>query len=47
MAKDNKKNKSYTKKFKESVLKHLETPTTETITSFSKELGAPRTMIYQ
>ena len=41
------KYKSYTKEFKASVLKRLEQPTTDTITSVSKELGIPRTTIYQ
>lgn len=47
MPKDNKKNKRYTKEFKESVVKRLEPPTNDTITSLSKELGVPRTTIYQ
>lgn len=47
MAKDNKKNKRYSKEFKESVLKRLEPPTNDTITSLSAELDVPRTTIYQ
>lgn len=47
MSKDNKKNRTYTKEFKASVLKRLEQPTTDTITSLSEELGVPRTTIYQ
>lgn len=47
MPKDNKKNRPYTKEFKESVLKRLEPPTNDTITSLSKELRVPRTTIYQ
>jgi len=47
MPKDNKQNKSYTKEFKESVLKRLEEPTNDTITTLSEELGIPRTTIYQ
>ena len=41
------KKRSYTKEFKASVLKRLEEPTTDTITSLSDELGVPRTTIYQ
>ncbi|RBP35547.1 hypothetical protein DFR81_1391, partial [Garciella nitratireducens] len=41
MPKDNKKNRPYTKEFKESVLKRLEPPTNDTITSLSKELRVP------
>ena len=41
------KKRSYTKEFKASVLKRLEKPTTDTITSLSDELGVPRTTIYQ
>ena len=44
---DTKKKTSYTKEFKASVLKRLEQPTTDTITSLSEELGIPRTTIYQ
>lgn len=47
MSKDNKKKKSYIKEFKALVLKRLEEPTTDTITSLSEELGIPRTTIYQ
>lgn len=47
MAKDNRKKKHYSKEFKESVLKRLEQPTKDTITSLSKELKVPRTTIYQ
>ena len=48
MSKNNKnnKNKKYTKEFKASVLKRLEQPTTDTVTSLSKELGIPRPTIY-
>ena len=42
-----KKNRSYTKEFKESVLKRLEHPTNDTVISLSKELGIPKTTIYQ
>ena len=42
-----KKKTSYTKEFKTSVLKRLEPPTNDTITSLSDELGVPRTTIYQ
>ena len=38
---------SYTREFKASVLKRLEEPTTDTITSLSAELEVPRTTIYQ
>src|SRR5690625_1204191 len=41
------KKTSYTKEFKASVLKRLEEPTTDTITSLSNELGIPRPTIYQ
>jgi transposase-like protein len=41
------KKTSYTREFKASVLKRLEEPTTDTITSLSDELGVPRTTIYQ
>lgn len=44
---NNRKKTSYTKEFKTSVLKRLEQPTTDTITSLSEELGVPRTTIYQ
>lgn len=47
MGKNRKKNRSYTKEFKESVLKRLEQPTKDTITSLSEELKVPRTTIYQ
>ena len=47
MSKDNKKNRSYTREFKASVVKRLEQPTTDTIASLSNELGVPRTTIYQ
>ena len=46
MSKTRKKT-SYTKEFKDSVLKRLEEPTNDTITSLSDELGVPRTTIYQ
>lgn len=44
---DTRKKTSYTREFKASVLKRLEEPTTDTITSLSEELGVPRTTIYQ
>ena len=44
---NNRKKTSYTKEFKDSVLKRLEPPTNDTITSLSDELGVPRTTIYQ
>lgn len=44
---DTRKKTRYTKEFKASVLKRLEQPTTDTITSISDELGVPRTTIYQ
>lgn len=40
----NNNKRSYTKEFKESVLKRLEN---DTITNISNELGVPRTTIYQ
>ena len=42
-----KKKRSYTQEFKYSVLKRLEEPTNDTITSLSNELGVPRPTIYQ
>ncbi len=42
-----KKKTSYTREFKSSVLKRLEEPTKDTITSLSDELGVPKTTIYQ
>ena len=41
------KKTSYTREFKTSVLKRLEEPTKDTISSLSDELGVPRTTIYQ
>ena len=41
------KKTSYTKEFKASVLKRLEEPSKDTITSLSDELDIPRTTIYQ
>ena len=41
------KKTSYTREFKSSVLRRLEEPTKDTITSLSDELGVPRTTIYQ
>ena len=41
------KKTSYTREFKNSVLKRLEEPTNDTITSLSEEFGVPRTTIYQ
>ncbi|MBS4537532.1 hypothetical protein GOQ27_03605 [Clostridium sp. D2Q-11] len=46
MPKDNKRNKHYSKELKESVIKRLEQPTNDTVTSLSNELGIPRTTIY-
>lgn len=45
MSKKN-KNKRYTKEFRESVLKRLEQPTTDTVISLSTELGIPRPTKY-
>jgi transposase len=47
MSKTNKSRRTYAKEFKESVLKRLEPPTNDTITSLSEELDVPRTTIYQ
>ncbi len=41
------KKRSYTKEYKDSVLKRLAKPTNDTITSLSNELGVPRPTIYQ
>jgi len=41
------KKTSYTREFKNSVLKRLEEPTNDTITSLSEEFGVPRTTICQ
>jgi transposase-like protein len=41
------KKTTYSKEFKESVLKRLEPPTKDTPTSLSRELNIPRTTIYQ
>ena len=42
-----KKNKRYTKELKESVLKKLNQPTDDTVTSLSNELDIPKSTIYQ
>ena len=42
-----KKNRTYTKEFKESILKRLEQPTTDTVMSLAKELGISKNTIYQ
>ena len=42
-----KNRKRYTKEFKDSVLKRLDNPTDDTITSLSNELGVPKTTICQ
>lgn len=39
--------KYYSKEFKASVLKRLEPPTTDTVTSLSRELSIPRATLYQ
>ena len=41
------KKTTYSKEFKESVLKRLEPPTKDAPTSLSRELNIPRTTIYQ
>jgi len=46
MPKNNKNNKSYTKEFKKSVLKRLEPPTNDTVSSLAKELNIPKTTLY-
>ena len=46
MTKNNSK-RTYTKEFKESVLKRIESPSNETATSLAEELNIPRTTIYQ
>lgn len=42
-----KNKRNYSTELKDSVVKRLEPPTNDTITSLSKELGIPRTTIYQ
>ncbi len=46
MSKNN-RNKRYTEEFKESLLKRLEQPTTDTVKSLSEELEIPRPTIYE
>lgn len=47
MPKNNKRNRSYTKEFKESVLKRLEPPTNESVPELAKELNIAKSTIYQ
>lgn len=47
MQKNNTKKKQYTKEFKNSVLKRLESPSNESISIISEELGISRSTIYQ
>jgi hypothetical protein len=47
MTKETTSKKYYPKELKASVLKRLEPPTTDTVTSLSRELDIPRTTIYQ
>ena len=47
MTKDNKRGKHYTKDFKDSILKRLEAPTNETVTSVCKDTGVSRATIYK
>ncbi len=42
-----KKKKKYPKEVKESVLKRLMAPTTDTVKTLSEELGIPKTTIYE
>ena len=46
MSKTQKSKRRYTSEFKESVLKRLEPPTSDTVTSLSEELGITRGTIY-
>ena len=46
MTKDNKRGKHYTKEFKDSILKRLEAPTNETVTSISEDTGVSKPSIY-
>src|SRR5690554_2773026 len=46
MSKTQKIRRRYTSEFKESVLKRLEPPTSDTVTSLSEELGVTRGTIY-
>jgi len=41
------KKRTYSTELKDSVVKRLEPPTNDTLTSLSNELGIPRTTIYQ
>ena len=47
MPKDNYNNKQYTKQFKESVLKRLEPPKSESVPEISKDLNIAKSTIYQ
>lgn len=47
MPKDNNNNNQYTKEFKESVLKRLEPPKSESVPEISKDLNIAKSTIYQ
>ena len=47
MKKHHKRGKHYTKEFKDSILKRLEAPTNETVTSVCKDTGVSRATIYK
>ena len=47
MPKDNNNNKQYTKEIKESVIKRLEPPKSESVLKISKDLNIAKSTIYQ
>jgi transposase len=47
MTKDNRNNKQYSKEFKDSVVKRLESSPDETVPKISEELGIAKSTIYQ
>jgi len=47
MARNKATNKHYTDEFKTSILKRLEKPTTETVSSIASEIGVSKSTIYQ
>jgi transposase-like protein len=47
MSNSDKSKRQYSKEFKEKVIKKLESPTNETVPQIAKELGIPKTTIYQ
>ena len=47
MSKNNKKGNRYTKEFKDSILKRLNQPSNETVTSIAEETSVPKGTIYK